>query len=329
MGKTRAFTGAPLDWSIVVRKYLLSFIRLMQNNRFIFEAAPGTIAQSLEWQKIREFLTKHGEDRMIAGDYASFDKSMPPCIILASYKVIYNICKEAGYSDDDLKVVWGIAEDTAYPLVDFNGDLIEFFGSNPSGHPLTVIVNSLANSLYMRYCYSVLSPDNSCEDFQKNVSLMTYGDDNVMGVSDKTPWFNHTAIQNTLHDVGIKYTMADKEAISIPYINISQVSFLKRTWRYDNDMKVYLAPLDHESIEKMLLITVKSKTISPEAQATAIVSSAMNEYFFYGKKTFNEKRDLLMNVIEKCDLQFYVTPSTFPTWEELSENFWNNSKHVE
>jgi hypothetical protein len=192
--KTRVFTGAPFDWSFVVRKYLLSFVRVLQRNRFVFEAAPGTNAQSLEWQEIRNHLTKFGEDTMVAGDYAAFDKTMPPCIILAAFEIMATICKEAGYTPEDLRVVQGIAEDTAFPLVDFNGDIVEFFGSNPSGHPLTVIVNSLANSLYMRYCYTVLSPQKSCTDFQDNVALMTYGDDNVMGVSPKAPFFNHTAI---------------------------------------------------------------------------------------------------------------------------------------
>jgi hypothetical protein len=161
--KTRVFTGAPADWSFVVRKYLLSVIRVMQNNRFIFEGAPGTNAASREWENIRTYLVQFGEDRMVAGDYAAFDKSMPSTIILAAFDIIRRLCKQAGYSESDLKVVQGIAEDTAFPLVDLNGDLIEFYGSNPSGHPLTVIVNGLANALYMRYCYAKLSPEGNAK----------------------------------------------------------------------------------------------------------------------------------------------------------------------
>jgi hypothetical protein len=52
IGKTRVFTGAPFDWTIVVRKYMLSFTRLVQNERLAFESAPGTIAQSIEWQEM-------------------------------------------------------------------------------------------------------------------------------------------------------------------------------------------------------------------------------------------------------------------------------------
>eukprot|EP00494_Astrolonche_serrata_P033746 UN34015 len=154
MKKTRVFTGAPFDWSIVVRKYLLSFVRVMQNERYVFEGAPGTVAQSLEWEEMYDYLTQFGEGRMVAGDYKAFDKKMPPQIILAAFEVIINLCKKSGnYSDLDMNVVKGIAFDTAFPLIEFNGDLMQFYGSNPSGHPLTVIINSLANSLYVRYAY--------------------------------------------------------------------------------------------------------------------------------------------------------------------------------
>jgi hypothetical protein len=96
---------------------------------------------------------------MIAGDYAAFDKSMPPSIILAAFDILIWMCGKAGYTHDDLQICKGVAMDTAFPLVDFNGDLIQFFGSNPSGHPLTVIINGLANSLYMRYCYYQTNPN--------------------------------------------------------------------------------------------------------------------------------------------------------------------------
>lgn len=327
-GKTRVFTGAPFDWSFVVRKYLLSTIRLIQRKRFLFESGPGTNCQSLEWEKIREYLVQHGEAKMVAGDYASFDKSMPSTIILAAFDILRNICQAAGYSEKELAVVQGIAEDTAFPCVDFNGDLMEFFGSNPSGHPLTVIINGLANSLYMRYVYTILNPEESCDNFKENVALMTYGDDNIMGVSDNCPWYNHSTIVDALANVGIKYTMADKEAPSVPYIHIDEASFLKRTWRYDVNVGAYLSPLEEDSIAKSLTISVESKTISQEAQAVAIMSSAHREYFFYGKARFENRARLLSDAVEAHGLGFYVTPTTFPSYSELKRTFWENSAHV-
>jgi len=325
--KTRVFTGAPFDWSIVVRRYLLSIVKLIQSNRVIFESAPGTIAQSKEWDDIRNYLTTFGEDTLIAGDYGKFDKRMPSVMILAAFDIIKAICSKAGYTDEDLLVISGIAEDTAFPLVDMNGDLIEFFGSNPSGHPLTVIINGLANSLYMRYCYTQLNPNKSCRDFQKNVHLLTYGDDNSMGVSKACPWFFHTAIKHVLHKIDIEYTMADKEAISIPYIHIDSVTFLKRCCRYEKELDVYVCPLDHDSINKMLTVCVASKTISAEHQSIAIISTAIREYFWYGKEVFEEKTKLLKEVVEACNLHNYVEVSTFPTWGGLIDEFKMYSRY--
>lgn len=326
--KTRVFTGAPFDWSFVVRKYLLSFVRVLQKNRFVFEAAPGTNAQSLEWHEIRNYLTKFGEDTMVAGDYAAFDKSMPPCMILAAFDIIRSVSKAAGMSEEELRVIQGIAEDTAFPVVDFNGDLVEFYGSNPSGHPLTVIVNSLANSLYMRYCYAELNPMKTAKTFKRDVALMTYGDDNVMGVNSSCTFFHHTAIQEVLAGVGIKYTMADKEAESVPYIHIDNVSFLKRLWRWDADVGAFLAPLEEASIGKSLTRVVASKTVPAEKQAVDVMSSACREYFFYGKEIFHKKRQMFLDIVAECELEAYVEASSFPSWEELADNFIANSKHV-
>ena len=322
--KTRVFTGAPIDYSIVVRKYLLSIIKLIQSNRFVFDSAPGTIAQSLEWQEIREYLTQFGDDRLVAGDYGKFDKRMPPTVIMAAFDIIKNICKKAGYSDEDLTVVSGIANDTAYPLIDFNGDLIEFYGSNPSGHPLTVIINGLVNVLYIRYCFKIIVGDKL--NFKENVALMTYGDDNAMGISPSLPQFNHTSIQKVLADVGIVYTMADKEAESVPFIHIDDVSFLKRTWRWEPELDAYVCPLEHESIEKMLMVNVASKTIAKEAQAIAVVSTALREYFWYGREIFEKKQILLKGVVSKLNLDNYVEESTFPTFDSLKSDFKMYSK---
>jgi hypothetical protein len=251
---------------------------------------------------------------------------MPPEIILAAYEILLLICKAAGYTPEQLRVVQGIAEDTAFPLVDMNGDLVEFYGSNPSGHPLTVIINSIANSLYMRYCYHVLSPENSCSHFKRDVALMTYGDDNAMGVNKKAPFFNHTAIQNTLAECGITYTMADKEAISIPYIHIDQISFLKRFWVWNEEVGAYLAPLEEDSIIKSLTMCVASKTLCIEAQAIETITSAQNEYFMYGKEVFEEKTLMLRRIVEKSDIKIYEKSNTFQTWEGLKARYWENSK---
>jgi uncharacterized membrane protein YbaN (DUF454 family) len=328
MGKTRVFTGAPFDWSIVVRKYCLGFTRLLQNNRIIFESGPGTIAQSLEWQELYDFITKFGNDSIVAGDYKSFDKTMSPIEVLGAFDVIKKIMQVSGnYDEEDLLIVQGIAEDTAFALVDYNGDLVQLYGSNPSGNPLTVIINSIVNCIRMRYVYYTLNPQNEVDSFNTNVSLMTYGDDNIMGISKTVPWYNHTSISNAFSSLGITYTMPDKESESVPYINIACSTFLKRSWRFDHDLDCHLAPLDHESIEKMLMVWNRSKSIPEEAQCIAVISTALREYFFYGRDVFEEKRKLLIKLVSDMGITNWVEDATFPTYTQLYDSFISASKH--
>jgi hypothetical protein len=154
---------------------------------------------------------------------------------------------------------------------------------------------------------------------------MTYGDDNIMSVHKRCDWFNHTTISEKFAEIDVVYTMADKEAESIPFIHIDEASFLKRKWRYDEDMKCMLAPLDHESIEKMLMVWVKSKSVTEEYQGVSVLCTALQEYFFYGKTIFNEKRPMLIELVNKLGWSDYVNSDTFPTYDDLVVRFIKSS----
>jgi hypothetical protein len=325
--KTRVFTGSSVPHSLVVRKHLLSFVRLVQKNKFIFEAAPGMVVQSVEWSETHKYLTKFGVDNMVAGDYGKYDKRMLSDFILSAFDIIIKMYERAGYPDDELQILRGIASDTAFPLINVNGDLVEFYGTNPSGHPLTVIINSLVNAIYMRYAYIKLAREENVEviAFKGIACLLTYGDDNIMGVSPRVPWFNHTNIQRTLAEIGVEYTMADKTAESVPYISLKDCSFLKRTWRWDEDVGAYMAPLEEDSIHKMLTTWIPSGTIDKYAQTIAVVQAANSEYFFYGKETFEKHHAFFRQLLLREPYCHYVTESTLPGWDELKDRFWKAS----
>jgi hypothetical protein len=119
--------------------------------------------------------------------------------------------------------------------------------------------------------------------------------------------------------------MAEKTAKSVPYIDIRDASFLKRTWRFDKDVGAYVCPLDHDSIEKMLMTWTKSKNICEQEQLIAVVTSANMEYFWYGKETYYAKQRMLKSVLETVDVSEWIEDSTFPTWDTLKDRFWSYS----
>lgn len=320
-GKIRVFTGAPADWSFVVRKYLLTIVKVIQENPLLFEASPGCAAQSAEWEQYYDHLTTFGFDRNVAGDYGKFDKMMEASLILEAFWILAQLLKVAGWTDEELTPIFCIAEDTAFSYVNFDGDLVEFFGSNPSGQPLTVIINCLVNALYMRYCFLELCPlegtmYEKVRRFKEFVKLLTYGDDNAMCVSRDADWFNHTAIQRVLASVGVEYTMADKKSESRPFIHIREVSYLKRSWRWDEDIGAVVCPLEEASIHKMLTICNPSGTESPEVHMASVMCSAANEWFWYGKAKFEVEREWLWALAGKHNLQHELVLKSFPTWTE-------------
>lgn len=319
-GATRLFSGGEFAWSVVVRKYLLSHIRMIQNNPYLFEAMPGVVAQSEEWERLRAAIAKYGLARVIAGDYGKFDKKMIALFVQAAFDVLIGMAKAAGWAERDLQKLRCIAADTAYATIEFNGDLIEIQG-NPSGHPLTVIINCIVNSLYMRYAFMKVTI-HPLNQFKSMVSLVTYGDDNLMSVNELCPEFNHTSISQALACIGVKYTMADKEAESIPYIHLDDASFLKRKFVFDKDIGAYVGPLEHASIDKMLTSYVDNGQISAQAHSLCVIETALREYFFYGKEKFEERKLYFKGIVKQANLEVWVTDSTFPEYEQLVYDFW-------
>ncbi len=326
--KTRIFTGSPCAWSLVVRSRLLSFVRLVQRNKFAFEAAPGLITMSSEWGRVYQYLTAYGKDRLFAGDYGTYDKKMVGMFIIEAFVVITKIYKKAGFTESECMELMCIGYDTAFSWCNFDGDILEFFGTNPSGHPLTVIINSIVNSLYMRYAYRILNPQQEVRTFKQNVHLITYGDDNAGGVRVGCDWYNHTSISEAFKTIGVTYTMADKGAKSVPYINIEQVSFLKRTWRWDEELQYWMCPLDEKSMQKSLTVWTKSKTLNAPTQMAQVIMSAHDEYFFYGRERFQQEHDFFVEVMKHKELSV-VPHIVLNEYDELAARYRRSSEIVD
>jgi hypothetical protein len=106
------------------------------------------------------------------------------------------------------------------------------------------------------------------------------------------------------------------------------VSFLKRIWRWDPQLRAHVAPLAEDSIAKMLMVCVQKKNISPTCHALQIVATAVREYFFYGQEKFTEMSEVFKEIVHEEGLDVYVETSTFPTWGELVLDFEERSKHI-
>jgi hypothetical protein len=319
--KIRVFAGSEVVFTLLTRKYFLPVVKFIQDHGLELECAVGLNAFGPVWDDVSLYLTKYGDDRMIAGDYKAFDKTASSKAMMSAFEVLIGVARLAGYNERSLTIMEGIATEISYPVYEFNGVILQAFGSNPSGHPLTVIVNNLINSLYLRYAYYVLHEDSVVPMFHDRIAALCYGDDNVMGVSPDETKFTHTAVSKVLGEAGITYTMADKKSESVPLINLRDINFLKRGFRYEKELERYVAPIEEMSISK-LLHNVKGKKASPADVSFMALHTANREYFLYGREVFEEKRQQL----EQVGCRHFGSLFSLPGWEELVETFGDEEK---
>jgi hypothetical protein len=321
--KCRLFNASSLFFSILERKAFLWCIPLFYGKlRHKFGCAMGANAAGKDWTTIYNYIVRFGQDRIIAGDYSSFDKRMEPALILEAFKVLIRLAKDAGFNSEDVRLMEAIATEVAYPITNVFGNVVEFYGTNPSGHSLTTVINSIVNIMYMMLACKDIALENNYnlvlnKFFQETMSLITYGDDNI--ASSNNDLFTHTSISKSLAKYGIVYTMADKETDSVPFISISEANFLKRGFVNYGDRNGYVsAPLDHVSIIKMLTVCTRSRSISFEEQCAQIIESACREYFQYSKRVFNQRRMFLESILDKYNLRGYLSHYYLPTYEEMA-----------
>lgn len=317
--KVRIFSGGENSLLMLLRKYFLTVSMFMQNRMELFESAVGASSVGSDWDELKRIITKFGEERIIAGDYSKFDQFVTNAITLASFKILIAICMWAGYDEEDRVVMEALATEVCNPIYEMNGLWVMFGSSTASGHSLTVVINGLNNSLYMRMAFYAIAPLSFAEAFHDCVALMTYGDDNVMSVREDCGWFNHTSIQEWLAQYGITYTMADKLAESVPYIHFKDATFLKRSWVWDDELQLYKCPLEKASIFKMLHTVQLSKTEAVEQQVGNIISTANREFFQFGRETFEESRSKLLTVATTHELMHYIPNSHLETYDELMD----------
>lgn len=326
--KARVFQAAPAHFQLLVREYFLPIAAFMSRYPHVFECAVGINAHGPQWDELMKHISSvGGGKRQVAGDFKAYDQHMSARMILVALNIMIDVAEEhMDYSEDDIAIMRFMASDIAFPLVSINGDLTQLFGSNPSGHNLTVYVNSIVNSLYQRCVFFEIYPDHEGM-FSEVVKLTTYGDDNLMGVHESVPEYNHTRMAEIYDEHDIVFTMAQKEADSVPFITMDDVEYLKRWSRFDSTLAyiksngerekgMYISMLDEESIFKSLMQNIKSKTEPQSQVAIQCIENAMREWFFYGKETFDERHAQMKEIVSRKNYTNWMQTSFWDSYED-------------
>jgi len=313
--KVRVFQAAPLALQYAIRKYFLPVARALSLHPLVSEMAVGVNSQGPEWNELSEFMAKHGDERILAGDYSKYDLRMPAQLTLAAFAVLIRIAKWSGnYSAQDINRMEVIAHEVCTPLVAYNGTLLRFLGTNPSGQNMTVYINSIVNSLLHRICFfEIYKPSEMAkigEDlgldrpavYRDIVATMTYGDDARGSVREGFDLFNHISMAEILKENDMVFTMPDKESEPTPYMNRYEADFLKREDRFEPELGVHVGMLDEASIFKSLHSIVKSKVCTTEEVCAQNIDGALREWFYHGREVFEKRRAQMKEVARRGNL---------------------------
>jgi hypothetical protein len=167
---------------------------------------------------------------------------------------------------------------------------------NPSGIPLTVIINSMVNSLLFRIAFLGIgrqhNPFITLKDYHNFVKIKNYGDDNIGRVnSEYVPWFHMVNISEFFSRYEVKYTAPDKKAVTQEWLSDDELSYLKRGFR---KIKGYCyAPLEIGVIHEM--ISWYRKGNDPEEACQETYESALRELVHHGRSAYDKYQKHIHN----------------------------------
>lgn len=297
--KVRVFQAAPMVLQLGVRMYFLPIARQLSLFPALSECAVGLNCMGPEWQEFHKHITRFGKDRVLAGDYSKYDLRLPAQITLAAFKVLISLAERSGYSERDLKIMRSIATDICYPTIAYNGDLLQFIGSNPSGQNLTVYINSIANSLLLRCAFFSMVKGKKFRDV---CAAGTYGDDVMSTVRSGFDQFNHISVANFFAEHDMKFTMPDKTSTPTPYMNAKDADFLKRKNVYVEGIQQCCGALEESSIFKSLHANVRSKALTRSELSADCIDGALREWFYHGREVYEIRRTQMQKIAQEAGI---------------------------
>ena len=247
-GSTRLFSGAPFIYLIAFRMYFGAFSLWYMKNRINNGSAIGVNCYSSEWNSIAMRLIEKNINNIGDGDYEKYDGSQKPTVHLFILDDI-NIWYDDGQENFNVRSILWMEVYNSRHIVD--GVIYEWMSGLPSGHPFTIIINTIYNHINARYTW--IKEMGTIVGYNENVYAISQGDDLAYAVTDEyRDKFNDYKIHERVKEVGMTYTASDKSGEIKPLKSLTHITFLKRAFVFDPRENLWIAPLVLKSILKMV-----------------------------------------------------------------------------
>jgi len=296
IGKTRMFSACEFTMLVMFRMYFGTFMNSYFRANLNVGSAIGVNPYSSDWddlaRRLLRFSNKKTDDCVAAGDYSSFDTSLLPIILNHILGIINRWYGENNPDNQIRSQLWAEIVNSKHI---WENQVFDWKMSMPSGNPLTPVINTMYNNIALRLCYGELF---NVETFNDNVYVIALGDDNAFSCSPAVREdFNEVSVQRLMPLFGLKYTSELKAWSTFPFRQITQIEFLKRSFRLDKFHNRWTAPLRKESIFASLNWTQRGPM--GDQITTDQISSALRELALHGKEDFDQFVTPLLDLKEK------------------------------
>jgi hypothetical protein len=251
-GKVRLVSGCGMVYLGAVRMDFGSFMLWMIKNNIHNGTTIGTNVYGADWDLLVRKLMAKNLNKKGAGDYGGFDGSLLVFLMFLCLDYI-NRWYNGRLIDNARRTVEFL--DIVFSVHVYNGFVFQWCSGMPSGNPLTPIVGSLCNKFVLRWTWNVLmARANIVAFFSAEVYLCVQSDDNVWSVTPEySDIYNEYTVGPVLAQLGMKYTPEVKTKSFEEGVdrNLCDIEYLKRSFRYDETLRRWVAPLRLQKLLEM------------------------------------------------------------------------------
>jgi len=274
-GVPRSFRIGTLSQQFLVKKYFGRLVEHIMQNRGFNKIMVGCNPIK-EWPSIYQSLCT---GKVFAGDIKNWDGSMNAELqqLLAEFLVDKS-------TSNNKNLLWALVGTLTNSLVVIGKDTFLTTHSMPSGSYLTAIMNSIINKLYTAIWYFRNVQNPTIVDFWKSVDDFVYGDDKLNVVRKHHDTLNAITMKEFFESVNMGFTDSVKKPIVVPFQDISEVTFLKRSFVYHNLLKKVVCPLELRVIQNTLSYYMAGKDQLSVLQDK--IHAAQREFYLHSDREF-------------------------------------------
>ncbi|UCR92477.1 MAG: polymerase protein [Apis dicistrovirus 4] len=306
VGKTRQFMACPVVYTVAIKQYFGDFARHVCHNRIDNGIAIG-VDPHKEWDHLYTHLHPLSTYVHGAGDYKGFDTKLPTAVMWSFLAIVEDFYAPTS-SKEDTRVRLILFQDMVNSIhVTSDGKVYEFYGKNPSGNPLTSILNSVCNAIMLVAAW--LKNGISACDIIEKFRWITGGDDHCTGFPGEfVDLAGSVAMAKALKDMfDYVYTDEAKGLDLVPCKTMDEITFYKRSFKYVHHRM--RAPLDISVLKETL--NWQKRTCSKD-EFELRVQCFLIELSQHGKRIFDEHAP---KVLKQCaEREIHVK---FCTWASV------------